>query len=321
MIVIGASEVARELDHAGCIGLMRDAMIALSQGRTQQLLRGIIDLGDGNLFGVMPGAVESIGFGAKVVSAFPAAAAAHGSSHQGVIVLFDRVTGTPICVVEAGAVTAIRTACASAAATDVLARADARRLAVLGTGEQAWQHVLAIRHVRPLDRVVLWGRSTEKAEALARRITTALALPAEVANSAADAAREADIICTTTSAAEPILTSGDVADGTHINVVGSSHAGPAEIDAPLVQRSRFFPDHREGVLAQGAEYLRAKRAGLVDDDHVLAEIGAVFAGSPGRRNAREVTIYKSLGSIVQDLAAAAYLYKRHTDRPSGAIEG
>lgn len=215
-----------------------------------------------------------------------------------------------MCVVDAGEVTAIRTACASAAATDALARADASRLAILGTGEQAWQHALAIRHVRPLARIAIWGRDREAAAGLAGRIADALALPVEVAPTPAEAVRDADIICTTTAAAEPILRDDDIAPGTHLNVVGSSRAGPAEIDNALVRRARFFPDHREGVLAQGAEFLRAKAAGLVDDDHVLAEIGAVYAGiAPGRRDAREVTIYKSLGSIVQDLACAAWLYR------------
>ncbi|MBN8840244.1 MAG: ornithine cyclodeaminase family protein [Sphingomonadales bacterium] len=310
MIVIGAEQVARALDHKGCIALMRDAMTALYEGRSQQLLRGILDLGGGDAFGVMPGALEGAGFGAKVVSVFPAAAA-KGRSHQGAILLFDRDSGAPVCVVDAGEVTAIRTACASAAATDALARPDATRLAILGTGEQAWQHALAIRHVRPLERITLWGRDREKAAGLAGQIADALALPVEVARTPADAVRDADIVCTTTAAADPILSADDIAPGTHLNVVGSSRAGPAEIDGALVRRARFFPDHRAGVLAQGAEFLRAKQAGLVDDDHVLPEIGAVYAGTvPGRRDVREITIYKSLGSIVQDLACAAYLYRK-----------
>ncbi|RYD91257.1 MAG: ornithine cyclodeaminase family protein, partial [Sphingomonadales bacterium] len=251
MYVIDREEVVRRLDHSTCIGLMRDAMIALSEGRTRQLLRGIIDLGGGDMFGVMPGAVDGSGFGAKLISIFPGAE----RSHQGVIVMFDRATGAPAGVIDAGEVTAIRTACASAVATDVLARPDAHRLAILGTGEQAWQHAVAIRHVRPVSAVVIWGRASDKAQALAARIETELSLPVQIAASPAEAAAGSDIICTTTGAADPILFSRDIADGTHLNVVGSSRAGPVEIDNALVARSRFFPDHREGVLAQGAEYL------------------------------------------------------------------
>jgi ornithine cyclodeaminase len=225
-----------------------------------------------------------------------------------VIVMFDEQTGAPRAVIDAGEVTAIRTACASAAATDALARPDARTLAILGTGEQAWQHALAVPLVRPIDAIRVWGRSPDKAEGLARRIEAELGIAAHACATVPDATEGADIICTTTAASEPILHSRDVADGTHINLVGSSRAGPVEIDTALVARARFVPDHREGVLAQGAEFLRAKAAGVVTDAHVLPEIGAVFAGqAPGRVSPADITIYKSLGSIVQDLACAHYL--------------
>ena len=122
------------------------------------------------------------------------------------------------------------------------------------------------------------------------------------------AVADADIICTVTAASEPILKSEWVQSGTHINAVGSSHAGPAEIDNALVARARFFADSREGVLSQGAEFLRAKQAGLIDDTHILAEIGHVLAGTAEGRSRDEITIYKSLGHIVQDLASARRLY-------------
>jgi ornithine cyclodeaminase len=304
MILIDRAEVRRRLDRRTCIALMRDAMTALSAGKSKQLLRGIIDLDGGNAFGVMPGALEGTGFGAKLVSVFPHAE----HSHQGVIVLFDEATGAPAAVIDAGEVTAIRTACASAAATDALALPDARTLAILGTGEQAWQHALAVPLVREIATIRLWGRSPDKAKALARRIEEELGITTATAPSVAEAVADAAIVCTTSASPEPILHSADVADGTHINLVGSSRAGPAEIDAALVARARFIPDHRDGVLAQGAEFLRARAADLVTDDHALPEIGTVFAGtSPGRLTPADVTIYKSLGSIVQDLAAARWL--------------
>jgi len=310
---IDAAEVRARLDHRTCIGLMREAMIALSEGRSRQLLRGIIDLDGGDMFGVMPGALDDAGFGAKIISIFPAAAA-HGSSHQGVTILFDRKSGAPVCVIDASEVTAIRTAAASAAATDALARPGASRLAIMGTGEQAWHHVAAIRHIRPLDEIRIWGRAPEKARQLAYRISDNFGLAAQVAASVADAANGADIICTLTGAAEPFLFDAQVADGTHINVVGSSRAGPSEIDEALVARARFVPDHREGVIAQGAEYLRARDAGLIAEAHVLAEIGHVFSkAAPGRLTPSDVTIYKSLGSIVQDLACAAWLWKTYSN--------
>jgi ornithine cyclodeaminase len=304
MIVIDRAEVRRRLDRRSCIALMREAMIALSTGGSKQLLRGIIDLDGGNAFGVMPGALAGAGFGAKLISIFPH----EEHSHQGVIVLFDPATGAPAAVIDAGEVTAIRTACASAAATDALALPDARTLAILCIGEQAWQHALAVPLVSPIDTIRIWGRSPDRAEVLARRIEADLGIATTVAPSVSQAVADASIVCTTTAATEPVLHSEDVADGTHINLVGSSRAGPAEIDSALVARARFVPDHREGVLAQGAEFLRARAAGLVTDAHVLPEIGTVYAGtSPGRLAPEDVTIYKSLGSIVQDLAAARHL--------------
>ncbi len=201
-------------------------------------------------------------------------------------------------------------AAASAAATDVLSRADASRVAILGTGEQAHSHAVAMSKVRPVSELVIWGRSPERARVLAERLRRELDVRIATAASVEAAVAEADIICTTTAAASPILENRWVKGGTHINLAGSSRPGPREIDDELVLRARFIADHREGVLRQGAELLHAKAAGLVGDDHVIAEIGEVMAGErPGRTSAAEVTIYKSLGAIVQDLAAGWFVYQ------------
>jgi ornithine cyclodeaminase len=301
-LFLSAEEVAQALPYAECVPLMREAMIALSNGRTRQLLRGIVDLPHGRAFGVMPGAMLDDGaFGAKLVSVYPDNFAKGGRSHQGVVVLFDPETGAPSAILEAGEITAIRTAAASAAATDALARPDARHLAILGYGEQAKRHLEAIRCVRKIERVTVWGRDFAKARAFGE----------EAFESVEAAVAGADIICTVTAAPEPILESRWVADGTHINAVGSSRAGPAEIANDLVARARFFADHRDGVLAQGAEFIRAREAGMIGEDHLLGEIGEVMAGTiAGRTSAADVTIYKSLGSIVQDLAAARHIVQK-----------
>jgi ornithine cyclodeaminase len=303
LLILSGADVAAHLSYEACIPLMRDAMIALSRGRTKQLLRQIIDMQGGRAFGTMPGVMPQT-FGAKLISVFPAAASG-APSHQGVVTLFDPSTGAPAAIVDASELTGIRTAAASAAATDALARDDARRLAILGTGEQALRHIEAIRAVRPLERVTIWGRSQAKAEVLAERTGGTVAATPQ------DAAAEADIVCTVTASAEPILLGRWIAPGTHLNLVGSSRAGPVEVDSDLVRRARFFADHEEGVRRQGAEFLKALEEGAVDEDHLLGEIGAVFAGSlHGRTSRADVTAYKSLGSIVQDLAAGWYLVER-----------
>jgi ornithine cyclodeaminase/alanine dehydrogenase-like protein (mu-crystallin family) len=302
LLVISRQEVAEHLTYEACIPLMRGAMIALSTGRTRQLLRQIIDLESGRAFGVMPGAMAEA-IGAKLISVFPGIAGV--PSHQGVVALFNPETGAPTAIVDASEVTGIRTAAASAAATDALARRDARTLAIIGTGEQALRHAEAIRQVRPIERVLVWGRARDKAEALAEQIG------GEIAASPEEAARPADILCTVTASPEPVLLSEWVSDGAHVNAVGSSRLGPTEIDTPLVARARFFADHKEGVLRQGEEWRRAIEAGAVGEDHLLGEIGEVMAGTlVGRNSDADVTLYKSLGSIVQDLAACAWLVEK-----------
>jgi ornithine cyclodeaminase len=288
---------------------VRDAMIALSRGETKQHLRSILPLSPGRLFGIMPGALgDHATFGAKLISVFADNFANNVPSHQGLILLFDPASGAPICVVDAISITAIRTAAASAVATDALARPDASHLAILGYGEQATTHIRAIQQVRALDSITVWGRSPERAQAFALRMQPELNLPITPADTPAHAVAQADIICTLTSATDPILHSADVRPGTHLNVVGS---GPAEVDNDLVLHSRFFVDSRESVLAQGGEFLRAKAAGLITDDHILAEIGQVLAGdAQGRLSPNDITVYKSLGHIVQDLAPAWALYSQ-----------
>jgi len=310
MQFIGAEEVARRLTYEKCIPIVRKAMIAFSTGETKQLLRSIIPLSEGRLFGIMPGAMGARAtFGAKLISVFNQNFDLGIPSHQGVVVLFDPESGAPVCAVDGGSITEIRTAAASAVATDALARKNGGKLALLGYGEQARTHARALRRVREIDSIMVWGRSRERAHAFAEQMQAELALPIRVAKTAREAVADADIICTVTSANEPILKGEWVRPGTHVNLVGSSYAVPAEVDNELVVRSRFVADSREGVLQQGGEFLRAKAAGLIGDDHIAGEIGQVLAGDiEGRRSLDEITVYKSLGHVVQDLASAWALY-------------
>jgi len=309
MIVIGREEVRARLSYAACIPLVREAMIALSRGVTRQLPRQIIDLDAGRAFGVMPGSMgPGEVFGAKLISVFPENGARGEQTHQGFVALFDPQSGALAALVHAGEVTAVRTAAASAVATDVLARPDAKVLAILGYGEQAHTHAHAMLQVRPVSEIRIWGRSPERAGAFAERLTAELDRPVRACASVREAVAGAEIVCTTTAAAEPILQGAWIAPGTHLNLVGSSRAGPAEVDVELVARSRFFADHAEGVRLQGAEFLYALEAGRIGPDHLLGEIGEVLDGTlPGRVSPQDVTAYKSLGSIVQDLAAARWL--------------
>lgn len=317
---IDYDEVRERLTFEVCIPLVREAMIAFSAGRTRQTLRSIIPLQGNNAFGVMPGAMGSDApFGAKLISVFPENFDRGRPSHQGLIVIFDPKSGAPVCVVDAGQVTAIRTAAASAVATEALARPGPARLALLGYGEQAAQHLRALGRVRPLASVIVWGRDPKRAEAFAERMGREFGRPIETAASAREAVAEADIVCTLTPAREPFLHGAWLSPGAHVNLVGSGYAAQAEADEALIASGRLIADSREGVLAQCGEFLRAKAAGLVDESHVVGEIGEVLSGTlAGRRSAEEITIYKSLGHVVQDLASAWALYLGENEPGDGA---
>ena len=307
-----AAQVEELLDYPGCIEAMRKAMIALSTGERPQPLRQIFTVGDNEMFGTMPGELAALStFGAKLVSVFGDPDRPGRSRHQGVVVAYDGTTGAVSCIADAEPVTKIRTACATAAATDSLALAGAEVLAIFGTGVQAEAHLHALPLVRPFREILVWGRSTQRTQAFAEEMSKRLGRTITAVSDGQEAAARADVICTVTSSAEPVLLSEWVRPGTHINLVGSSYLGPVEVDSDLVARARYIADYRPGVLAQAAELAVARGAGLIDDTHVVGEIGDVLAGRiTGRENDSQVTIYKSLGHVAQDLAATAYLHQR-----------
>ena len=312
MILIDAEQVHELLTYRDCIPVMRDAMARLSTGETQQMLRNILPLDQGRMFGIMAGTLGPGGaWGSKLVSVTPERTDPSIPSHQGVLILFDPQTGAPACQVEGGSLTAIRTASASAMATDVLAREDACEVAILGTGEQAWHHALAMLEVRDVSEIRIWGRTLENAENLSARLEEKTGKAVRACTSVQQAAIGADIICTVTAAEEPILPAACVRPGAHINLVGSSFDGPREIGDDLVAGSRFFADSSDSVRAQGAEFRHAVRTGVIDESHLIAEIGEVILGkAEGRIRDDGVTVYNSLGHIIQDIAAAANIFQK-----------
>ncbi|HZT02343.1 MAG TPA: ornithine cyclodeaminase family protein [Steroidobacteraceae bacterium] len=307
----GPEEVRALLDYEGCICAVRDAMAEFTADGKPQPLRSIFEIAPAKAFGMMPGTlVAPQGFGAKVLSVFADPARPGRSAHRGVVVLFDRESGQLACIADAGEVTEIRTAAASAVATDALARRDARTLAIFGCGAQAASHIRALVRVRKLEGILVWGRSMERAAAFAGQMEREVGVTVSAVADGREAAA-ADIICTVTGSRTPVLLGEWVRPGTHVNAVGSSHPGPVEIDHALVKMSRYIADSRRSALAAAAEFLLAKEAGLIDDSHIVAELGEVLLGRvAGRRSTQEVTLYKSLGHIVQDLAAVSYLHAR-----------
>lgn len=310
--VYGPDDVRKLLDYDGCIAAVRAAMARFTAAGIAQPLRSIVEIAPGRLFGLMPGHLAAPeGFGAKLISVFADEERPGRAEHRGVVVLFARESGEVTCIADAGAVTEIRTAAASAVATDLLARPDSSTLAIFGCGLQAQSHVRALVRVRRPRQILVWARSAQRARQFAERMEEEVGVPVRAVEDAREAAGSADIICTVTGSPTPVLLGQWVRPGTHVNAVGSSHAGPVEIDESLVAASRYIADSRRSALAAAAEFLRAKEAGLIDDSHIAAEIGEVLLGRlPGRTSVDEITVYKSLGHIVQDLAAVSYLHAR-----------
>jgi ornithine cyclodeaminase len=310
--IITAPEVEAHLDIDACIAAMRQAMVAVSEGHAELPLRQFMAVpGAPGKLAMMPGVLgDPWCFGMKLVCKYERAADSPLGTHVGMVLLFDAAEGVPLAIIEGSTLTGIRTAAASALATDLLARRDASRLLVLGCGEQARRHVTALRRVRSIDRVTVWGRNAERARAFADAVAAAEELPVAVAAALPAALADADIVCTTPSAPEPILAGDDLVPGTHLNLVGSAIPGTAEVDARCVARSRYFVDYRAAAEAAAGEFLRALEAGAVTRAHMLAEIGEVALGRhPGRRDDSDITLYKSLGVAAQDLAAAHLLYR------------
>jgi len=298
---------------AECIELMRRTMIALSEGRAVVPLRTVMAMpGKRGMLGNMPGYLtDPECYGVKLVSLLAGGEPPRNSSHIGVVLLFEPEHGRPVALLDAGTITAIRTAAASALATRLLARPDAGDLALLGAGEQARSHLEAMLAVRDLRRIRVWTRNAQKAEAFARTEGARHGIEIETAPSVRETVLDADIICTLTKAPEPILRGEWVASGAHLNVVGSSIASAAEIDTAAVVRARVFVDSRNSAVHEAGEYLRALAAGAITPEHLLGEIGEVANGSKsGRGSPQDVTLYKSLGVAPQDLAAAHYVLEK-----------
>ena len=317
--IVTAKDVRALLTMERAIELMREAMALVGRNETTQPLRSALWLPDKRgLLGLMPGYVASPErLGVKVLTVMPSNFTKGLPSHQGMVLLFNTESGAPEAIIDAQSVTAIRTAAATAVATDVLARGDAKTLAFFGYGEQAETHVEALRRVRAFERLLLWGRDAAKAAAFAKHHSSA-ALPIEAVASAEEAASRADVICTLTAAIDPVLFGRWLRPGTHVNAVGSGTPREAELDIDAIKLSRMFADNRDGVLGQCGEFLRAKAAGAVEDAHVLGSVGDVIIGKiAGRQSADEITLFKSLGMAVEDLVSCEFILAEAARRGVG----
>lgn len=307
MIVLSQRDLAQLLPMATAIEVVARAMVEVSAGRATLPLRSIMPLEGQNRMGLMPGAMtDPPAFGMKLISLFPDNPDAGYSSHEGAMLLFEALHGTVLGIMNAGLLTAIRTAAASGVATRALARSDAAVLAIIGAGEQARHHLDAMMAVADIRRLRIVGRRQEKARAFADEARRHYReLDVSVFTDIREAVADADVVCTTTNAVEPVLKGEWIAPGTHLNVVGSSVPSMREIDEALVARAALFVDYRNSTFAQAGEVIAALEAGVIGKGHVRAEIGEVLAGtSAGRSGPQDITLYRSLGIAAQDIACA-----------------
>lgn len=308
MLLLSGDQVREAFPVAEAYRVVAEVMRRYSGGDVVQPVRTVLGSGrDASLFAAMPchvtGASDS-GYGLKAVLHMPGNTARGLPTHVGVVVVFDPETGQPLAMMDAASVTALRTAAASAVATDALAAPDAGDLALIGAGTQARGHLLALREVRPLRRVRLWNRGSARAGQFLLWARTQAGVDVELMDTPAEALRGADLVCTTAGTTDPLVRASDLADGVHVNAVGSSVPGSRELDSGAVASCSVFVDSREGALRESSEISAPAEEGLVPADRYLPEIGEVLLGKhPGRTGPAERTLYKSLGMAAQDVAS------------------
>jgi ornithine cyclodeaminase/alanine dehydrogenase-like protein (mu-crystallin family) len=310
LLVLAGRHVRELLPYGECADVMRQALTGLADGTLQQPLRTMVrPAGAAGFMALMPAYASGTAYGLKAICITPGNPAIGLDSHQGGVLLFAAGTGEPLALVNASAVTEIRTAAVSAVATGLLARPGASELAIIGTGVQAQAHARALAATRPLTGIRLAGRDPARAREVARALAAELALPVSAHGAARDAVEGAGIVVTATTSREPVLSRAWLAAGTHVNAVGACVPGDREIDTATMAEAALFADSRESVRNEAGDYLLAQREGAVNP--VRAELGELLTGAaPGRADDEEITLFESLGLAAEDLAAASYLYEK-----------
>jgi ornithine cyclodeaminase len=310
--ILDEAQVTHLLPMSECIAAMEEVLASLARGELFNPLRvALRPPGADNLMGLMTAYRAGASYALKAVVVAPANSSRGLDPHQGTVTLFDGETGVPRAIMNASAITAIRTAAVSAVASRALMRDGARTLAILGTGHQAGPHLDAHRAVRDWERVVMWSRTPGSAARFDG---------VEEAASAEDAVRGADVVVTVTSAREPIVARDWLQPGTHITAAGSSIPTTRELDSQTMADASLFVDRRESTINEAGDYLFPLREGLIGGEHIKAELGDVLIGAhPGRTSEAELTVFKSLGLAVEDLAAAEHVLKRAEAEHVGTV--
>jgi len=321
ILILDSAQIRHLLRMEDCIELMAGALSALARGEVFQPLRTITRPPEAHgLLALMPAyrGGEDGAFGLKAISVFPGNPAMGKDAHQGAVMLFSRETGELLALMNASEITAIRTAAVSAVATRLLAREDAESLAIIGAGVQARTHLEALACVRSIKRARVACRNIEHAQQLADEMQAQISFPIEPVPTNEDAVRGADLIVTATSSLEPVINKDWISPGAHVNAIGTHSPNSREVDGATMGVARIFVDRRESALNEAGDYLLAAQEGVVTPDSIIAEIGELLIDAKSGRNSEsEITLFKSLGLAIEDVACADYLYKKATSEDFG----
>lgn len=320
MLILNRQDVVRLLSMQTCVSLMEDALASLARGEVILPLRPILRVPDTlNVLALMPAYSKALNaIGTKLITVFPGNHGTDLDSHQGIVVLIDSERGALLAIMDAASITAIRTAATSGAATRLLARKDASTVTIVGAGVQGRAHIDAMLGVLPFKKILIWSRNGEHARALAGEAAARHCAAIEAVESLETAVRAADVVCTVTASREPVVLGKWLKAGAHVNAVGASVATARELDTEAVKRSRVYVDRRESALNEAGDVLIPMRECAISENHIIAELGNVIIGTAkGRQSDEEITLFKSLGLAVEDLACAHYLHDRARHEKAG----
>ena len=309
---IDRETVNANLSMDKCIAIMRQAQIDQYSQTAHCPARNFVQVANDNQLLIMPAASTEI-VGTKILTLFPTNTSSDIPVIQGVIVLFDRNTGSPLATIDAASVTAIRTAAASAAATEALAQQNAKSLAIIGSGAQAKSHIEAMMQVRAIETIRIYSRNSNSASQLAKETRALFGIECDVETSPQNAAAGAEIICTVTSSRDPVIYAEWLAPGCHLNLVGAHSPDMREVDTATIQRASVFLEDTEMALKEAGDIAIPIAEGELKLDQIKGDIAEVYLGNKiGRSSRSEITLYKSLGNAIQDITAAHALYKSVT---------
>ena len=303
-----------------CITVMENIFIQLEEDQAFNPLRSAMLIpGENGLLSMMPGYVNKQDImGIKSVSVYPENANIGLESHQGSVTLFNALNGTPLAIMEAGQITAIRTAAVSGLATRILAKKNSKILAILGSGILARTHIEAMTTILNLEEIRVWSKNKKNAKKLVEEQRKKYAIPFRPFDTVNEAIYNADIICTTTAAVEPILQGKYLMQGVHINAVGSSVRNTRELDGFAIKLSKLYVDKIESTINESGDFLMAKQEGTIDDNHIIGTLGEILTKQKkGRNNINDITLFKSLGLAVEDIATAFFIYDKYVKSNKG----